>query len=777
MKSIAKRLLFCICFTLVCYIITPADSFAAELNWLNTYNDLTSRIGFIKFASSDEHTVYAAVDEGGSYDLLKSSDSGETWSSIKGNLPEGSDITWISDVPDQNTVLIVSLWLQGIFMSEDGGTTWYSIFNSPNTRPVEFDPTDKNVIYVGLLNNGGLWKTTNKGNSWNKIERLGSVNVPQIVIDKRQNSKLLVSTDPKLFKSLDTGNSWSELPIDKAFGSRIIIDKNNSSIFYISRYNDNEGIFKTLDDGESWFKSSYGYVGKAFQLAQDTNGDLYASRFFSNPNGGVWRSTDAGGTWENVQDPAWGERSTWGIDAKNGRVVVGVEGLGLFVSSNSPTPSPTPNPSPSPTPLPTPTPSPTPPAGPNPIVVVPGFGGSFSTKAFIMHEPTVQSDWEMMPFQAPSIYNPFLNALSRLNYLRDDKVFFFAYDFTKSIAVSGQWLNDYLDMVLAKNGGRKADVVGHSMGGLVTRYCFEMISGCSDKINKIVTAGTPHKGAVDDYYFWEGGDLSKLDALSRAGTTILLHTYGFPTLNHVQIIQEKIPGAKDFLPIFDYISGKPYTSLSDTGKNPVLYSLPLSLGFVGKSLALSGNRTASTTLDFSVKAPNRAEQFLGLWIDGKPKNKKNGVGDGTVLKSSSMVSGALNKDYSLNHNEYLNKNEPVTDILRYLGISPIGLIPFAEAKSVNVFYSTDPAVSVNVAKEEEEEVSKPSQNVVFVKGGNAKQRNLLLKSQKDGDFEIEGFYYDTDGGFRYLNPFKAKLFRGVAKVIVGQFNYDSRISQ
>lgn len=136
-----------------------------------------------------------------------------------------------------------------------------------------------------------------------------------------------------------------------------------------------------------------------------------------------------------------------------------------------------------------------------------------------------------MPFKAPEVYNPFLNSLQSIFYLQNNKIFFFAYDFTKSIAITGAWLNNYLDNeVIPYNQGHKIDVVAHSMGGLVARYCIEKVTGCEQKINKVVTAGTPHKGAVDDYLFWEGADLSSMDPLAKFAVKFLLHTYDLTNL-------------------------------------------------------------------------------------------------------------------------------------------------------------------------------------------------------------------------------------------------------
>lgn len=724
-------------------LTSPRLILASSLNW-NEANGIGSYSQDVRYSPLDS-SLYATLRTSTESGVFKSTDAGTTFTNIF-PMQSNRDVNAIAISSQNSNRVWISTYSQGIFKSVDGGANWIpSGLSSIKVRYLTIDPNNEQILYAGtgdINSNGGIYKSTDGGSSWSQIgaSTYGNKNCLNIFVDKSNSNRVFAGSDFNLYVSNDAGNSWTALPLGNTFPPATIVDLTTSSTIYSSVAS--AGIYKSTDNGASWvLKNASMGASLVFRLSQDTSGDLFATRVGS--GGGVWRSEDGAESWENVADPAWGGASTWGLDVKDGRIAVSVEGLGLFVADTTPTPAPT---------------------GPHPIVVIPGFGGSYSTKAFIEHQPTVQSDWQMMPFQAPAIYNPFLNALATLNYLRGDKVFFFAYDFTKSIAHSAAWLNDFLgDEVISRNPGHRVDVVGHSMGGLVIRYCFENIAGCKDKINKIVSAGTPHKGAVDGYFFWEGADLSSLDPLARFGSALLLQTYGFPTLNPVQIIHEKIPGARDFLPIFNYIAGKPYADLSGLGKNPVLASLPLSGDFSSKTLALSGDRKKSTAEAFNTQNLNRLDQVLGLWADGKPKKLTKNLGDGTVLASSSNVPGAINKSYSINHDDYLRFNKSEGDILQFLGLSPIGPIPFSEPSSVSVYYSTDPNVEIQTVQGAGEEIVQPDPNVLFVKGGKARQRKLLVKSKKDGEFEIKGFYYETGGVGKPLKPFKVKLLKNIFK--------------
>lgn len=52
----------------------------------------------------------------------------------------------------------------------------------------------------------------------------------------------------------------------------------------------------------------------------------------------------------------------------------------------------------------------------------------------------------------------------------------------------------HIDKALAATGADKVHVVAHSMGGLLTRYAIKNL-GMADKIDKVITLGSPHMGS------------------------------------------------------------------------------------------------------------------------------------------------------------------------------------------------------------------------------------------------------------------------------------------
>jgi pimeloyl-ACP methyl ester carboxylesterase len=70
-------------------------------------------------------------------------------------------------------------------------------------------------------------------------------------------------------------------------------------------------------------------------------------------------------------------------------------------------------------------------------------------------------------------------------------------DGDKPIEYYAKELNDAINVILQCTGSDKVTIVAHSMGGLVARNYINMYS--SDKVDKLITLGTPHYGATISY--------------------------------------------------------------------------------------------------------------------------------------------------------------------------------------------------------------------------------------------------------------------------------------
>ena len=168
-------------------------------------------IGAIAVAPSDHNIIYVASGEGlhrpdlsVGNGIYKSTDAGKTWTHL--GLRDGQQIpALVVDPRDPNKVFAAVLGHpygpnqeRGIFRSTDGGNTWQKIlYKDENTggSDIEIDLSNPDVLYASLWearegpwedNNqfqgtgGGLFKSTDAGNTWHPLTNGLPKNVTQI---------------------------------------------------------------------------------------------------------------------------------------------------------------------------------------------------------------------------------------------------------------------------------------------------------------------------------------------------------------------------------------------------------------------------------------------------------------------------------------------------------------------------------------------------------------------------------------------------------------------
>jgi photosystem II stability/assembly factor-like uncharacterized protein len=188
-----------------------------------------------------------------------------------------------------------------------------------------------NVFYIGV-NNGGVWKTTDYGQTWSPIfddqptQSIGAVAVapsdPNIVYvgsgEGLQRPDLSVGDG--MYKSGDAGRSWQYLGLRSArqIGT-IIVDPSDPDRVFVAALghpygpNEERGVFRSTDGGRTWQSVLYkdentGAIDLAFDPsnARTVYAVLWAARqgpweygnAYAGPASGIFKSTDGGTTWQ-----------------------------------------------------------------------------------------------------------------------------------------------------------------------------------------------------------------------------------------------------------------------------------------------------------------------------------------------------------------------------------------------------------------------------------------------------------------------------------------------
>lgn len=732
------KVIISLVFIFLLYQFFPTRVSAYSINW-NKSQIPDGISNSLHISQKDPNIVMATRSIGGLSNLMKSIDGGKNFLTSF-TLPSSQDIN--SVILSNNN--IDNAWLGtygfGVYKTSDGGQNWIaSGLSGKYIRTIEVDRSNDNNIYAGTGSdngNGGLFKSTNGGTNWSQIgiNEIQERNVLAIFVDRNNSNHIFADADPYLFFTTDGGQTWINSNLGHIGQETIVIDTQNSQKIYAvkDRY-----IFKSTDGGKNWEQKNNGVgVGLFHRLVQDPGtGYLYATR--RGDGGGIWKSIDEGDNWENISDQTWGTASCWGMDALNGHIVVSVEGYGTFWADDNSTPTPS--------------------DLSHPIVVIPGFLGSWSYKGLVENQPTSTSDWIITPNFGEYYYNPLINTLKNAGLTEDQNLFTFTYDWRKSVADNAATLNDFL---ASKNSSQKFNIVAHSMGGLIIRYCYEKIPSCSDKINKVITAGSPHLGTLIAYPLWEGGLYNEPNPIMRVVYEIAIRAQAPYYLTTKDVIQNKMPGVRDLLPIFDYLNQKPYAQMSALGKNPILESLtPSSISFKSLLTSLSGNSIDTPSFFYS-GSPTFAEKILGLWTDGRASYDYVWYtpGDSTILKTSAELSNP--RSYSIEHKDYFRNYTILSNILTDLDLTGTPQTGTTPPSNFLAFIIHSPA-TMSVTDQNNNIVgTNLDGKAIFIPNPTSQKYNIVLTGTDTGPYVLDSYFSNGQ------NPTNQNTFQG--QITLGQ---------
>lgn len=187
------------------------------------------------------------------------------------------------------------------------------------------------TFYVAMRS-GGVWKTENNGTTFvpvfdgNGVQAIGDVTVApsdnDIVWVGTGDNANARSSHPGIgvFKSADGGESWRHMGLaDTQHIARIAIHPNDSDTVFVAAIghlfskNEERGLFKSTDGGESWSKVLYINDGVGVVdviINRDDPQLVYAATYqmerypwhfeAGGPESAIYRSTDGGDNWERL---------------------------------------------------------------------------------------------------------------------------------------------------------------------------------------------------------------------------------------------------------------------------------------------------------------------------------------------------------------------------------------------------------------------------------------------------------------------------------------------
>jgi len=304
------------------------------LNWKPVSDGFfkTGSVGAIAVSEWDPNVVYVGMGESpirGNVShgdgVYKSVDAGKTWAHI--GLKETRQIARIRIHPrNPDLVYVAALGHvygpneeRGVFRSEDGGKTWEKIlFRNQNTGAIDLtmDPYNPRILYAALwdvhrkpyrLSSGGpgsgLFKSVDGGESWTEISRnkglpqgiLGKIGVTASGARRDRIWAIVEAKDGGVFLSDNAGEAWMKMNEERFlrqrawYYSRIYADPQNADTVYVL----NTGFYRSVDGGKT-------YTG--IRVPHGDNHDLWIDpgnslRMINSNDGGANVSYNGGISW------------------------------------------------------------------------------------------------------------------------------------------------------------------------------------------------------------------------------------------------------------------------------------------------------------------------------------------------------------------------------------------------------------------------------------------------------------------------------------------------
>ncbi|MTE26119.1 WD40/YVTN/BNR-like repeat-containing protein [Winogradskyella ouciana] len=295
-------------------------------------------IGAITVSKSDPNVIYVGGGEktvrgnvSSGYGIWKSVDAGKTWT--ESGLKNSRHVPRIAVHPQNHNIVYAGVLgniykptqERGVYKSVDGGKTWKkTLFANDHAGVVDLimDPTNPRILYASTwrvqrtpysLSSGGegsaLWKSTDSGETWTEISTkkgfpegiLGIIGVTVSPVNNQRVWAIIENKDQGgLYRSDDGGETWNQVNDERKLRQR--------AWYYTRVYADTEDVDKVYVLNVRYHKSTDG--GKTFSTHNAPHGDHHdlwiapenPDRMVIGDDGGAQVTYDGGETWSTYHN-------------------------------------------------------------------------------------------------------------------------------------------------------------------------------------------------------------------------------------------------------------------------------------------------------------------------------------------------------------------------------------------------------------------------------------------------------------------------------------------
>lgn len=293
-------------------------------SWKNMGLKTSEHIGNIVIDPTDSDVIYVAAqgplwNEGGERGLYKSTDGGETWTEMMGDLiDEHTGVNEVHMDPRNPDVLYASTWQRrrkvwtqimggpgsGLYKSTDGGESWEKIQSGLpggdlGRIGLDISPADPDVVYAIVEasgDKGGFYRSTNRGASWQRMSGMSTIGLyyQEIFADPHDVDRVYVM-DTYAHKTEDGGRNFSRINSRHKHvdNHALWIDPSTPDHYLMGC---DGGLYETWDNAATWHYKPNLPIIQFYKVVVDNSEPFY------NIYGGTQDNNSMGGPSQTINE-------------------------------------------------------------------------------------------------------------------------------------------------------------------------------------------------------------------------------------------------------------------------------------------------------------------------------------------------------------------------------------------------------------------------------------------------------------------------------------------
>ncbi len=277
-------------------------------------------------------TLYLGTSGG---EVYVSTDAAKSWRNPRFGVPFPGYIVdnLVIDRDGRLWAACWGLWGGGVVaVSDDQGATWSrrdAGLEEFSVRAIALDPHDSSFVVVGGLT--GVYRSVDTGQTWTQIS--DQINVESLAIDPRSRDRIYVGTWRQGIRTEDGGKNWKLINTGMVLDTdmfSITINRDNPDNVWVSTCG---WVYSTADRGDNWTRFKEGFNNRRIhdiELDPCDKDSLYAGSV-----AGLYHTQDGGKSWYLISDDSLVVNTIALHPQRPNRVILGVEGDGVYVSDNN----------------------------------------------------------------------------------------------------------------------------------------------------------------------------------------------------------------------------------------------------------------------------------------------------------------------------------------------------------------------------------------------------------------------------------------------------------